>query len=426
MGIILRPHQIPVVDYAIKNPYFICSVGVGGGKGVITPYLQDKLGCKMLVICPSYLISNWVDKINQYYNGDKRVTVVRHKNDVYDLWDTDICLASYEWVKDYKPLFRWADFVVAEEGHYLKNLLANRTMQFHKMLYETGNPRMMILTGTPIKSKTHEFYSLMALCYYNPKLKKPEFLEKYPDTETFADNFSYRIEYDARVFSQKYARMITTKIVKYEGIRNKEELRQYLKGIYIRVNRDEYMKTEKPVFNNVMVQYKDNPALQEAFEHFVETKQCNTAIKRESAMAKIPFTIKYIEDLLESIENVVVFTDYVDVCEAIAAHFGVEAITGKMAPEKRYEISLKFQAREINLIMATTGSFSTGIDLFAAKDMVFNDIPWIPGDLTQAIARVDRDGQTERCIVHLMSGSYQDKAINENMLKAQEVIDSIT
>lgn len=425
MSIILRPHQPRVVDYAIKHPYFICSVGVGGGKTPITLYLQGKLGSRMLVLCPAYLIPNWVDKIKQFCPPDIRVSVMDHKNKVYDLWDTDICLASYEWTESYEPLYKWTDFVVYEEGHYLKNMDAARTLNSHRRLFEYCPDRMMILTGTPIKSKVHEFYSLITMCNYNPRFQDPKFLQKFPNMVTFADHFSFRKEFKTFVFSKKKKKMVEQTVVKWEGLRNVDELKAWLKGIYIRVNRDEYMKTEKPIINHVSVDYKNEPDLLAEFERFTEYGSCNITAKMESAIAKVPFTIKYIEDILEKVDNVVVFTDFREPCKMIADHFEVPAITGEMDGTKRYELSVKFQNKESRIIVATIGSFSTGIDLFAAKDVVFNDICWIPGDLEQAIARVDRDGQTERCMVHLISGSYQDKKILQNIEKALEVINSV-
>lgn len=426
MSLILRPHQIPVLEYAKQHPYFICSVDTGGGKTPLTLKMQDEAKCRLLVLCPSYLIPNWVDKIKMFFGDSKQVSVINHKDKVYELWDTDICLASYEWTAFYDILYSWADMIAYEEGHYLKNIEAARTFNSHKMLYENNIDRMMVLTGTPIKSKVFEFWSLIALCNYNPRIKNSKFLEKFPDTIKFAEHFSHRHEYVANIYSNKYKKIIPQTIVKYTGIKNIDELKGWLRGIYKRVNREEFMKTEKPEFVPVMVSYKDEPELQEEFDKYVETGSCSAVAKQKSALAKVPFTIKYVEDLLENVENAVVFTDYIDVCEAIANHFKVTPIHSQsVSKERRYELTVEFQQRKTRLIVATIGSMSTGYDLFAAKDMVFNDICWIPGDLKQAIARIDRDGQLYRCMIHLITGSYQDQKISSNMEKAQAVIDSI-
>ena len=423
----LLPHQVRCVEYGLKNPYFICAVSPGLGKSLISLDLADRLKAKMLVVCPSYLILNWKREIQKFFGDTKQVSVVKNAKDVYPLWDTDICLASYEFANSYDLLFEWADLVVFEEGHYLKNIKAKRTEACHRLLYQYSNKRMIILTGTPIKNRVQEFYSLIALCNYNPRIKDPPFLKEFPEEISFAERYSFKSESRISIFSAKAKRMIEVPLIKFTGIQNIEELKGWLKGIYIRVRDTEFMKTDGFRYKDFICGKDGDEELYKSFLEFMEENQgIAPKLKVKSAMEKVPYTIKYVKDLLEEVNQVVIYSDHVEPCQKIAEAFGVVGITGSMSVDQRMKIADQFFRKEIRVIVATIGSFSTGINnLVVANNMVFNDPSWVVGDMEQAIKRIDRIGQTKKCIIHRVMGTVQDEKIYEALEEKRKVIGRI-
>ena len=399
----------------------------GSGKSFVSLEIADRLKLKMLVLCPSYLILNWKREIQKFFGDTKQVSVVRSHRDVYSLWDTDICLASYEFSNHYDKLFEWAEIVVFEEGHYLKNIKAKRTEACHRLLYQYSNKRMIILTGTPIKNRVQEFYSLITLCYYNPRLKDPEFLKQFPEDISFAERYSFKSESRISIFSAARKRMIEVPLIKFTGIQRIDELKEWLKGIYIRVKDTEFMKTEGFVYKDFICGETGDEELYESFLSFVEDNEgIAPKLKVESALKKVPYTIKYVKDLLEEVDQVVVYSDHVEPCEKIAEAFGIPAITGAMSVDRRMEIADQFFRGEIKVIAATIGSFSTGINnLVVANNMVLNDVCWTPGDLQQTIKRIDRIGQTKQCFVHRIMGTPQDEKIYQALEEKRLTIEKI-
>jgi SNF2 family DNA or RNA helicase len=57
--------------------------------------------------------------------------------------------------------------------------------------------------------------------------------------------------------------------------------------------------------------------------------------------------------------------------------------------------------------------------------MVFNDFPWVPGQLSQAEYRINRIGQEKQCIVHRIIGSPQDHYILKTIESKNAVIKSL-
>ncbi len=355
------------------------------------------------------------------------MTVVKNAKDVYPLWDTDICLASYEFANSYDPLFEWSDLVVFEEGHYLKNPKAKRTEACHRLLYQYSNKRMIILTGTPIKNRVQEFYSLIALCNYNPRIKDPPFLKEFPEDISFAERYSFKSESRISIFSAKAKRMVEVPLIKFTGIQNVEELKGWLKGIYIRVKDTEVMQTEGFIYKDFICGEKGDEELYKSFLEFAEENQgIAPKLKVQSAIQKIPYTIKYVKDLLEEVDQVVIYSDHVEPCQKIAEAFGVVGITGSMSVDQRMRIADQFFRKEIRVIVATIGSFSTGINnLVVANNMVFNDPSWVVGDMEQAIKRIDRIGQKKKCIIHRVMGTPQDEKIYEALEDKRKVINKV-
>lgn len=369
-----------------------------------------------LVVCPSYLILNWEDECKKWF-PNKMLTVIRNKKEIYKLWDTDICIVSYENVKYADELFEWAKFVVFDEGQYMKNMAAQRTQHCHQKIYENSIKSMVILTGTPIKNRVEEYYSLIALCNYNPKIKKSEFLERFPDQVTFADHFSHRIEYTMEIRN----RFIP--VLKWEGLKNKEELKGWLKGIYFRAEAAKGNLIRKDIY----VEPANFPDLAEELMRLeLGDESIAGKAKQLAAIAMVESTIKYAKEIIEEVGQLVIYSDHVLPAKMIAEAFGVPAVTGELSPEERAEVGKQFQLGKIPVLSATIKGFSTGVTLTAANNMIVNDPPFSPGDLAQAEKRIDRLGQTKRCVIHRMIGSPQHKKIYEILQTKMEIIREVT
>jgi SNF2 family DNA or RNA helicase len=77
------------------------------------------------------------------------------------------------------------------------------------------------------------------------------------------------------------------------------------------------------------------------------------------------------------------------------------------------------------VLVATIGSFSTGIDLYSSYNMVINDFNWVPGMMKQAMYRIRRIGQKNKCFFHRIIGTEQDKIIMKKLENKMKVIQEI-
>lgn len=414
----LREHQARALKYCIKHPYTIVGLDPRLGKSRVAIETREKFKLNCLVICPSYLVDNWKVEIKKWVDRPIITTFHRGK-DLFDVADSDYVVLSYSLSQKAPWLFEWADMVVLDEAPAIKSMKAKRTQFIHKEIFENSMKRVLLLTGTPIKNRVQEFYSLLALTYYNPATPGGRFLELYPDEISFADQFSHREQYTMEM----NGRWVT--VVKWAGLKNQDELKQWLKGRYIRIRDTDVLDMPPVSYQSILVSENEDKKLLSAFEAYFTHENRDSVkpeYKADAALQKVPFTIAYAKDLLEQRECCLIYTDHREPAKAIAKHFGVPAITGEMPAKKRSELADRFQAGEGKVLVATIGSLKEGKDLFRAHDVIFNDLAWVPGDLKQVVNRVRVVGKKTPCVVHRIFGSPQDAYIAETL---DEKIDTI-
>lgn len=417
----LEPAQLRAIKELKNLNYSLLHGDPGTGKTLIALSLHKKLlHNNTVVVAPAYLLANWEGEIQKFY-PDIEYKIFTSSKDVKQVPGVTLYLISYGILKACDGLFSWADLVVADEAHFLKDIRSIRTNSFHKLVYENSVKRLVLATGTPITNRVWEFYSLMALCEYDPSKGDSAFLNKFKSYVDFADYFSFRQEY--KIKQGKYHR----NIVKYSGIQRAEELKQWLKRIRVRVKLEEVMSEGLPgsLDRDITFSTIDNPELEQAFTKFIVEGGDSVAsdIKARAALEKVPLTIEYVKDLLSSgVEKVLVYTDHVEAATALAKAFDVSCITGKTDLNWRRRLANSFQDGDSPVLIATIGAFSTGVTLTACNNTVFNDICWTPGVLEQAKARTLRKGQKKKCFYHYIVKFSQDLKIKKALADKEKVI----
>lgn len=420
MGHKLYDYQLKTIEYGLAHNYSILGLEMGLGKTLCSLEIAERSKSKTLIICPAYLRLKWKSEIDKFFPG-KSITVFNSAKEIYKVWDSDYVIISYSLLEKSDSLFEWADMVIVDESHYLKEMKTKRTETFHRLIYENSISRCLLLTGTPIQNRVYEFYSLMAICNYNPKLEESSFLQKFPTYVHFANHFSYLKQFEIFRGGRR------VKVQQWEGLKNKEELKNiWLKDIYISFKSDEVLDLPPYVNIDVPVSYEDMPELLEEFENFNgNVTGVEATAKSKAALIKVPYTIDYVKGLMESVNQVIVYTDHVASCEALAKGLHTTPITGQTNMKIRQQLADDFMSGKIGVLVATIGSFSTGIDLYSSYNMVINDFNFVPGNMKQAMYRIRRIGQKNKCFFHRILGTVQDKIIIKKLESKMAVINEV-
>lgn len=416
-GIYPYEKQKEVIRFAYAHHYCIIGAEAGTGKSIMSIAVACLSGGRTLCIVPSSLKYNWEMEISKYC--DKTVKVLDTGTQVSSyVGQEDFVIVSYSLAQHFKPeIMRSFKNFIADESHYLNHLTAERTKAFHEMI-ETYKPyRLMLLSGTPIKGRVTEFFSPIALTCYNPKATSGEDISTwcnnpYKWNHTFSNEITYK--------------MGGRRVVKFEGAKNVDRLKEVLKNKYIRVKLSDIKELPPLLEKDVIVKY-DEGELAEAWADFQDHKGKSFMTKKaKSAEMKSSFTIDYVNNLLNEADCCVVFTAHVKSAKAIAKGIkGSVIITGDTPVEERSAIVKRFQEGKITSLVATIGAASTGFTLTRSKHLVFNDLSFTESDNEQARRRIYRIGQEEIAMIHYILGGVVDTKIKKILMSKKEEVEAV-
>ena len=401
----LLDHQIKTKEFGIKTKFFGDFSHPGTGKSLSTLAMADALKVPTLIVCPPSLIANWKNEIQKH--TDLVLSTDTNKP------NGDIALLAYSKIKEGEQLFKWAEFIMCDEAHYLKNLEAKRTVMFHNFFYDYTPKYFNYATGTPINNRIPEIYSMLMLFSKGPN--KPHILEAYPSFYTFCCRFT-------NVRQTAYG-------TKFEGMKNVDELRKYVNPFTIRHKAD-LLNLPELQDQTLVVSYKEDKELQEQFDAFLDKGiKPDAKAKSSSASATAPYTAGIIKELLEQDAGpIVCFSDHrnpLNIIELELTGKRVKQITGDISTDKRQEYCDLLNKGQIDVLLCSIGAASEGLNMTGSSIVILNDPPWQPKDLEQLVKRIHRIGQTKPCRFIKIIGSKPVEYIYKVLEKKSKVITKV-
>jgi SWI/SNF-related matrix-associated actin-dependent regulator of chromatin subfamily A-like protein 1 len=399
----LYPHQVEGVAFLLgrRRSLLTDDMGLGKTRQSIIAMTEAEPTGPYLVVCPASVKRNWVREIEMVL-PDAETHIVGPSPlppPDFSSWvviNYDILGKHLEGLSQ----FNWSGMVF-DEAHYLKNYRSQRSRNASKLV-KTGDsePVVHALTGTPLTSRPRDLFPLLQLI--NHPLGK-SFL-------SFAKRYcaAYQGEYGLVA----------------DGASNIEELTVQLHGVMLRRTKDEVLDLPPkfrtwleidlhPVaiehFNKAVREFLltadesldpfDAPENEDSEEHQRQRRAVGqlTVARRKLAFAKCRHTIKVVENAVEQGEKVIVFSAFLNTLERFIKHFGAQAVavSGEVPPEERQNRVDRFQTDEnIRIFLANIHVGGVGLNLTAARQVVFNDLDWVPANHWQAEDRAYRIGQT--------------------------------
>lgn len=378
----------------INNGVGIIADEPGLGKTIQAISYAAKYSKNVLVICPASLKLNWQSEIKKFARN--ATTQVLNSGDEIciskDTTKTHFIIVNFELLiarkKNAQPStsimksISSIDCVIIDEAHRIKNIQAKTTKWVHKNLGEVQ--RRILLTGTPIKSRPIEYFSLL----------------KFIDKKKWTNYIKYGMEY-CNGYNGRFG-------YDFSGASNLIQLHRETSPYMIRRNKSEVL-TELPekIYTRTPIQmdkkqtkeyraleaiYQSGAAGQKTAYHLAklqEMKQLTSNVKVEAAK-------EIIQTMIDAGQKVVVFSQYVDITRNIYnTFFGKSVIiTGETNQEDRHRAVTEFQNNDKQLVFCgTIGAAGVGLTLTASNNVLFIDLPWTPGDFEQACDRCHRIGQ---------------------------------
>lgn len=399
----LKKHQVKGVLWQRKRRARINGFTMGLGKTYTSIAVSLLDGGNSLIVVPAYLRQNWVKEIEKL--------LVKPEIDVVEKLPAKnrakFTIVSYTSFNKAEGAFPDINNLILDECQYVKNPSAIRTKDIAKFIRAYRPERFMPMSGTAIKNGVPEWWSVLRLIWQYGEF--PEFNRFSKSKWLFSDTFCNR----KYTFRDKF---------KFVGVRNAEALSALIKPVYLRMRSRDAVDLPETVNMEIMIGDRSplDRQLKEAWSKYLKGNKDDAfaTIKAKSALGKVQASIEKCMSIVESGEQVLIYTDHIEAARALKEkipHSGM--IIGSVTTRERDKIVERFIDGDLKVLIGTYGAMSTGYNFTNCHHMISNDIPWVPGDLSQARKRINRLGQTERCFYYVMLMSQVDKKIYETVIE---------
>ena len=384
---------------------------------------------RVLIVCPASLKLNWLREY-EAWNTSGRVPALAYGDRIP--LDAGTIIINYDILgRNFKPLLEWdPQIIVYDEAHYLKNPKSQRT----QAALALPAIRRLFLTGTPIVNRPMELWPILNAI----------------DEGRFKSQHDYGLRHCGAFQMAVKTKRGVRKVWNYSGASRLAELHQLIKPWVIRRLKRDVLRDLPPKTRQV-IELSGSANLvaaeAEAWEQVCADVGYEAAVSQIEAgagpafadmsrvrlllaMAKVRPAVEHIKNVLESEKKLVVFAHHIDVVdhlkEALAA-FRPAVITG-VTPTKRRQAEVDAFQSDPNrrVFIGNIRAAGVGLTLTAASTVVFVELDWTPGNMTQAEDRCHRIGQTDNVLVqHLVLSGSLDATMARKLIAKQKTADAV-
>lgn len=355
----------------------------------------------VLVVCPTYLVWQWAEFLEQEYPtetvavagvGDRKVrhraltgsdnlaTLVGKPVADWTICNVDM-LRSY-----YLPE---CETVIFDEAHHFRNREAERSKNAVKLAERT--PRVYELTATPIYKDVSNFFNLLRMIDPEEYTSYWEFIDRV--AITMGDRYSTKI---VRIRSP---RALERELEPYMTRRTYHDVGLFLPPIIESHKVIELSPQMKKVYADLRDYYRspDGEALTSASEVLHMLRHVTVGPKVEE-----------IPNILDDNPGpTVVFCWYRETSEVCANRLkelfkrpgSPLVIHGDTMSAEERAPAAKAAIAAGGIVVATMASLGEGVDLSAAKNVIFLEEDYVPGMQYQTLKRVQRWTEDERPVL---------------------------
>ncbi len=430
----LFPHQVEGVAFLLRRRRAILAddMGLGKTRQAITALKVEEPAGPYLVVCPASVKRNWEREIRTVLPGAAVRILGSGADGGGGLPGAEWVVVNYDILKRHEAALAaapWAG-VIVDEAHYLRNQKSQRSASARRIVGALSDPVVYMLTGTPLANRPRDLFALLQLA-------------GHPLGRSF---LSYARRYCA-AYRNEWG-WVT------DGASNLEELAVELQGLMLRRTKDEVLELPPKLRTWLPVEVPDGTGRDQAaavVRHLLAARGIGrltardrdaggpggrtrllatlSTLRRTLAVAKVPATLELVEGAVDQGEKVIVFSGFDEPVQRIAGHFGDAAVrlTGATPAGKRQELVDRFQCDDgARVFVANLIAGGVGLNLTAARQVVFNDLDWVPSNHWQAEDRAYRIGQTNTVhVTYVVAAATADDFVRSVLQTKSRLIDAV-
>lgn len=410
----LYPHQVAGVAFLLGRRRSILADDMGLGKTRQSALAMVAAAPRgpYLVVCPASVKHSWARELRVVL-PDARIHVVGADGPPalgYRGW----AIVNYDLLKrDVEALLALGCAgLVFDEGHYLKNHRSQRSLLARRLVAgAAGKPVVHVLTGTPLTNRPRDLFPLLQLVQHPLGRSFLAFAKRYCDGRK--NDFGYW---------------------QTGGASNVAELAVQLQGVMLRRTKETVLDlpAKQRAWVEVDVDAAVRDALNEAAARFLTEARTErggrlgialfSGARRRLAVAKVPHTLDFVRGAVAQGEKVVLFSCFTHATRRFARALGDLAVTvtGEVPTAQRQALVDRFQEDDsVRVFIGQIHAAGVGISLTAARQVVFNDLDWVPANHWQAEDRTHRIGQQGAVNVTYMVARQSLEAFVRQVLEAK-------
>jgi len=432
-GLDYLPFQKAGIEFCMNHNNVLLADEMGLGKtiqaiGTINNVPAIK---KVLVLATASLKYNWKNELEKWLTKPLSIKIVDTPEDYNN---EDILICSYNRLANLLATFEntFFDLIIADEVHLTKN---EKTKSKKLNAKSRGKATSLIckktlrnihMTGTPIVNRPNELYTIIKRLGF--EMDWYTFMERYADLhKNYYGFMEYKGAKNLEELQTKLRASIMIRRMKADVLTelpdkirqpiifeaNTKELREAIKG------EQKFLHLFGDVNYATIIQDLD-------FDEYGDIGELALA-RKNTAVAKIPLIVDFVKETLENTEKVVVFAHHNAVISALKNEFGAEAVklSGDDKPEDRQKAIEDFQKnKNIKVFIGSILACGAGITLTASSTVIFAELDWVPGNVSQAEDRCHRIGQKNTVMVyHLIVDGSIDVKLSKMLIDKQTQID---
>lgn len=435
LGLKLQPrnYQLSNIDYLIKSKRCIDGSEMGVGKtftSIFSVESENLFPC--LVVTPASIKYNWKIQWSKI-NPKRKISVI---DDDQANFSADVVIINYDKLGkkteddkvelkfDNLSIVEWKS-VICDESQYLKNPKAVRSKSV-KMICKKVE-YVFFLSGTTIMNRPSELISpLSILGKFNMLFGNwRNFVYRYCD----ATQSRYGLDISGATNVTELNNILKTnsyvRIEKRDVLKELPEIEETIYEVELD-NEKEYRKAENDLIGYLKNTYgKEKAEKAENAEHLV---LINT-LRQLSVKGKLTSIVELINLYLESCDRkLLIFGVYKESLKALSEIYKCKIITGEVSSKERQKIIDNFQNNKSRVLIGNIQSLGVGVDGLqnVCSDMIFIELPYRFTDISQAVSRLERDGQKNSISVqYVLAKNTIDELIWEVLSEKRKVTDGV-
>lgn len=369
---------------------------MGTGKTItVLTYISNNPKIKpVIIIVPASIKYNWKQEADKWLLNKRDIQILEGKTTKKLRKTSDIIIINYDimwaWAKELcaiKP-----KLVVLDECHAIKNSKAKRTKAVKRVSKVARH--VIPLSGTPAINRPAELFNSIQLVEPTLFSSYKSFAQQYCDPQFNGFGWEYKGASNLKELYNILSNIMIRR-KKEDVIMDLPEKRRSFIPIELD-NVKDYQKAE----NDFIEWIKENKGKKAAMRAMAAETLVRIATLRLLAVkGALKNSIQWINSFLEDYDGkLVIFAVHKEIINTLMEEYGEIAvkIDGSISTkgDTRQKIVEEFQNNDnIRIFIGNIKAAGVGITLTASSNVAFLELPWTPGELTQAEDRCHRINQ---------------------------------